>query len=248
MKHLVVSVAGGPLAFIYGTQKSSPVKFISEIKIVFGKSKSDSIEFICVDPNTNEPYTKDLDPHEAGFKKPDYKGEGWNAKIYNIDLEGKAIAGMHQYCGSGATNLNDGKWQKDTQEKYVNEALSVIRNNFPSLKVKLKTYKKSLRKGKVDIRLQSLTKTKYFEGLKMDIKKEIQQIKSRNRKVELDKAWETSITRKIIIAVLTYSVIVIFFIFAGLPKPFINSIVPAVAFMLSTMSMNLFKKQWIKNN
>lgn len=75
---------------------------------------------------------------------------------------------------------------------------------------------------------------------------ELNKIKERNGKVELDKAWETSFSRKIIIAVLTYIVIVIFFYFAGLPKPFINSIVPSLAFILSTLSLPLFKKLWIK--
>jgi preprotein translocase subunit SecF len=78
------------------------------------------------------------------------------------------------------------------------------------------------------------------------IEDEIQKIKERNKKVEIDKAWETSLTRKILIAILTYAVIVIFFYFAGLPKPFINSIVPALAFILSTLSLSFFKKLWIK--
>jgi len=79
----------------------------------------------------------------------------------------------------------------------------------------------------------------------MNLEKEINQIKERNRRVELDKAWETSWTRKIIISILTYVVIVIFFYFASLPKPFVNSIVPAVAFILSTLTFNLFKKIWL---
>jgi len=37
---------------------------------------------------------------------------------------------------------------------------------------------------------------------------EINKIKTRNKKVEFDKAWETSTTRKIIIALLTYLIIV----------------------------------------
>ena len=45
-----------------------------------------------------------------------------------------------------------------------------------------------------------------------EIKKEIQEIKERNRKVEKDKAWETSWTRKILVAILTYIVVVLFFI------------------------------------
>ena len=43
------------------------------------------------------------------------------------------------------------------------------------------------------------------------LEKEIQELKKRNKKVELDKAWETSLFRKISIAILTYFVIVIFF-------------------------------------
>ena len=67
---------------------------------------------------------------------------------------------------------------------------------------------------------------KYDMATIKEIEKRISGIEKRNKKVELDKAWETSITRKIIIAILTYIVIVLFFEFAGLPKPFINSIVP----------------------
>ncbi|MBN1385738.1 hypothetical protein JW968_02045 [Candidatus Woesearchaeota archaeon] len=80
----------------------------------------------------------------------------------------------------------------------------------------------------------------------MDIHKEIEYIKRRNKRVESDKAWETSLSRKIIIAVLTYIIIVVFFIFAGIQRPFINAIVPAVAFVLSTLSLPLFKQLWLR--
>jgi hypothetical protein len=79
----------------------------------------------------------------------------------------------------------------------------------------------------------------------MKIIQEIMNIRERNRRVELDKAWETSFTRKLIIAALTYFVVVVFFYFASLPRPFINSIVPALAFLLSTLSLPFFKKIWI---
>ena len=79
----------------------------------------------------------------------------------------------------------------------------------------------------------------------MNIKKEIEIIKQRNKRVEADKAWETSLARKIIIAVLTYIVIVVFFYFAGLPKPFTNSIVPTLAFILSTLTLPFFKRLWL---
>jgi hypothetical protein len=80
----------------------------------------------------------------------------------------------------------------------------------------------------------------------MELKEEIDQIKERNFRVETDKAWEISITRKIIISLLTYFVIVVFFFMAELSRPFINSIVPSLAFILSTLSLPLFKKLWIK--
>ena len=77
------------------------------------------------------------------------------------------------------------------------------------------------------------------------IKKDIEEIKQRNARVEADKAWETSVFRKVLIAVLTYIVIVIFFFFAGLPNPFVNAIVPTLGFILSTFSIPIFKKYWL---
>ena len=74
------------------------------------------------------------------------------------------------------------------------------------------------------------------------LEEEIQKIKLRNRKVEADKAWELSWVRKFLIASLTYIAIVAYFYFAGLPKPFLNSIVPATAFLISTLSMSYFKR------
>ncbi len=78
------------------------------------------------------------------------------------------------------------------------------------------------------------------------LEKEIESLKQRNSRVEADKAWETSKARRFIVAILTYFVIVAFFFAAGLPKPFTNSIVPALAFVLSTLSLPFFRKVWIK--
>jgi hypothetical protein len=80
------------------------------------------------------------------------------------------------------------------------------------------------------------------------LKKEINDIKQRNKRVEADKAWETSLVRKVLIAILTYFVIVIFFYFAELPSPFINAIVPTVGFVLSTLTIPFCKKIWIKHS
>lgn len=82
--------------------------------------------------------------------------------------------------------------------------------------------------------------------VKMTIEKRLERIEQRNQKVELDKEWETSIARKVVIAILTYAVIVLFFYMAELPQPFINAIVPTVWFVLSTLSLTYFKQWWIK--
>ena len=44
----------------------------------------------------------------------------------------------------------------------------------------------------------------------MDLEKEIKEIKERNKRVELDKKWETSWTRRICIMVLTYIIVVVY--------------------------------------
>jgi len=79
-----------------------------------------------------------------------------------------------------------------------------------------------------------------------DIEKRLSSIELRNKKVELDKSWETSLCRKITVAVLTYVTIVLFFFVAGLPKPFINSIVPTMGFVISTLSLPFFKILWVR--
>jgi hypothetical protein len=81
-----------------------------------------------------------------------------------------------------------------------------------------------------------------FESLQ----KEIDEIKARNRRVEADKGWETSWTRKILVLLLTYTVIVIFFLVSGLPDPFINAIVPSMAFLLSQLTIPVVKRWWLK--
>ena len=79
-----------------------------------------------------------------------------------------------------------------------------------------------------------------------DLESEITKIKERNKRVESDKTWETSWTRKILVAAFTYIVIGLLFSFANVTNPWLNAIVPAVAFMLSTSSMPIFKNLWLK--
>lgn len=81
----------------------------------------------------------------------------------------------------------------------------------------------------------------------MDLKQEIEKIKERNKRVELDKKWETSLTRRILIVILTYIVVVIYsFSIDKINNIFLSSLVPVFGFVLSTMSLNGIRKIWEK--
>ncbi len=78
------------------------------------------------------------------------------------------------------------------------------------------------------------------------MKEDIEQIKQRNKHVEADKAWETSKTRRLSIAVLTYVVMVIFLFSINASNPWLNAIIPTIGFILSTLTLSFFKKRWLK--
>ena len=79
-----------------------------------------------------------------------------------------------------------------------------------------------------------------------ELENEVGKIKTRNARVEMDKAWETSWTRRLLILVLTYCVVVIFFYMNHLSKPFVNSLVPTLGFFLSTLTVPWVKAIWLK--
>lgn len=80
-----------------------------------------------------------------------------------------------------------------------------------------------------------------------DLKKEIENIKERNKRVELDKKWETSWTRKICICILTYIVVIIYsYVVRNYDNIFLSSLVPVIGFTLSTLSLRYIRKTWEK--
>ena len=76
----------------------------------------------------------------------------------------------------------------------------------------------------------------------------IRQIEERNRKVEADNAWEISWTRRLLLTAFTYLTIGVYLWAIEILRPWLNAIVPAVAFMLSTLTMPFFKKLWLRKN
>ena len=82
-----------------------------------------------------------------------------------------------------------------------------------------------------------------------DLEKTIEDILERNKRVELDKKWETSLTRKICIAVLTYLVVIVYSILINKTNNvFLSSLVPVIGFILSTLSLKAVRKIWEKKN
>ncbi|MGN1351654.1 MAG: hypothetical protein ACI4VE_02585 [Clostridia bacterium] len=80
-----------------------------------------------------------------------------------------------------------------------------------------------------------------------DLKNEIESIKERNKRVELDKKWETSWTRKICICILTYIVVIIYsYVVRNYDNIFLSSLVPVIGFTLSTLSLRYIRKTWEK--
>lgn len=81
--------------------------------------------------------------------------------------------------------------------------------------------------------------------INQELENEIIKIKQRNKKVDLDKKWETSWTRKICICILTYIVVIIYsYIVRNYDNIFLSSLVPVIGFTLSTLSLRYIRKIW----
>jgi hypothetical protein len=76
---------------------------------------------------------------------------------------------------------------------------------------------------------------------------EIDSLKERNARVEADKAWETSWTRRIAIAFTTYIVLTIYMAFLGIDRYYLHGIIPAVGYFFSTLTLPFLKSFWLAN-
>ncbi len=74
----------------------------------------------------------------------------------------------------------------------------------------------------------------------------VTEILERNARVEADKAWETSRTRRGVIAGITYLIAALFMWRIGVTEPLINAIVPTGGYLLSTLSLGVVKRWWLK--
>ena len=80
-----------------------------------------------------------------------------------------------------------------------------------------------------------------------ELEKRIDNIEARNKRVELDKKWETCWTRRICIMILTYIIVVIYsYVISKNNNIYLSSLVPVIGFTLSTLSLKLVRKVWEK--
>lgn len=75
------------------------------------------------------------------------------------------------------------------------------------------------------------------------LKKEIENIKERNKRVELDKKWETCWTRKICICILTYIVVVAYsYIVRNYDNIFLSSLVLVIWIYIIYIIFKIYQK------
>ena len=76
-----------------------------------------------------------------------------------------------------------------------------------------------------------------------ELENEINNIKNRNKRVELDKKWETSWTRRICICILTYIVVIIYsYIVRNYNNIFLSSLVPVIRIYIINSIFKSYKK------
>lgn len=81
--------------------------------------------------------------------------------------------------------------------------------------------------------------------MEQELIERIQQLEARNHRVQGDKAWETSWTRRISIMLLTYVVVSFYLHFVVHIDPWINALVPVIGFLLSTITVSYLKQRWL---
>lgn len=76
--------------------------------------------------------------------------------------------------------------------------------------------------------------------------KDLESLITRNQRVEMDKAWETSWTRRLAIATLTYGIACLFLVSINVENASLSALVPTGGYLLSTISLSPLKRIWIR--
>jgi polyferredoxin len=81
-----------------------------------------------------------------------------------------------------------------------------------------------------------------------DLVNALNRIEERNKRVEADKAWETSWTRRLFLALLTYIIAVLVLSTTGVENVWTAAVFPPLGYVISTLSLPPLKRFWMKKN
>ncbi len=76
------------------------------------------------------------------------------------------------------------------------------------------------------------------------IESRLAEIESRNARVENDKAWETSLTRKFSILIMTYLILGIYMMLLSVENWYLHALVPTCGYFLSTLALPVIRNMW----
>ena len=82
----------------------------------------------------------------------------------------------------------------------------------------------------------------------VNLEKRIEIIEARNRSVEIDKKWETSKTRRVLLMLFTFIAIGTYMQGIGVTNPWMNALIPTLGFLLSTLTLPFFRRVWESNH
>lgn len=72
-------------------------------------------------------------------------------------------------------------------------------------------------------------------------------IQERNTRVEMQKAWEGSFTRRLFIALVTYTIAYLYMRYGlEVARPHLDAIVPTGGYLLSSLSLPVIRECWMK--
>jgi hypothetical protein len=78
------------------------------------------------------------------------------------------------------------------------------------------------------------------------LEERIASIEARNAKVESDKAWETSLFRRLAIMGMTYLASGVTLSLANMPYAWLSAAIPAIAYAFSTLTLPYLRTVWQK--
>lgn len=78
----------------------------------------------------------------------------------------------------------------------------------------------------------------------LSLEERLAAIEDRNKRVESDKAWEISLTRRLFVAFVTYVVVGLTLFLINMPHPWVNAVIPVLGYALSTLTLPFIRQLW----